>query len=113
MNKDKPIYQSKEWQKVRRSHLHRHPWCVVCAQLGIKTYAQEVDHIEPERFGGGRFAPINLQSLCISHHSQKTARGPEHGSSQTDRPFIVTGPDGYSAPAGIVSAHHQGEDDVY
>jgi hypothetical protein len=44
----------------------------------------------------------HLQSLCRSHHSQKTARSPERGAYQSRRAFTVIGADGYSLPAGLL-----------
>lgn len=35
--------------------------------------ATDVDHKVPVSAGGAPFDPDNLQSLCHSHHSQKTA----------------------------------------
>ena len=36
--------------------------------------ATEVDHIVPIEDGGAMFDEANLQGLCKSHHSRKTAR---------------------------------------
>lgn len=63
------------WRRLRDAHLVNHPWCVECQQAGLTIVADEVDHIVPHR--GDRalmFDPTNLQSLCVSHHSAKTAR---------------------------------------
>ena len=102
MARERDLYNSPAWQTIRARQLKRQPWCVVCRQLGIRTRAIEVDHIESARLGGAAFAPLNLQSLCRSHHSQKTARSPERGAYKSDRPFTVIGPDGYSVPAGLL-----------
>jgi 5-methylcytosine-specific restriction protein A len=96
------LYDSPAWQTIRARQLKRHPWCVVCLQLGIRTRAIEVDHIVSARLGGGALVPMNLQSLCRSHHSQKTARSPERGAYQSRRAFTVIGADGYSLPAGLL-----------
>lgn len=58
-----------QWLKIRAEHLEMEPWCRAC---GI--HATDVDHIVPRRQGGSDDHP-NLQSLCHSHHSQKTRRG--------------------------------------
>jgi 5-methylcytosine-specific restriction endonuclease McrA len=102
------FYYSTEWQRIRKQHLEKHPYCCVCAQVGIRTRAQEVDHIHAARFGGLPLSGWNLQSLCKVHHSQKTSRGPEHGTAQTDRPFTATAPDGYLLPAGVVPDFEKG-----
>lgn len=58
----------RKWQKVRDAYLQEHPYCVVCGAI-----ATDVDHIVPRR-RGGTDDWSNLQSMCHSHHSQKTAK---------------------------------------
>lgn len=53
--------------------LRSDPLCVLCLAEGRTTLATDVDHIVPRREGGSDEAS-NLQSLCHSHHSQKTGR---------------------------------------
>lgn len=60
------------WRRIRAMHLRNHPLCVECLAAGRTTPANEVDHIIPLR-NGGTHAPDNLQSLCKSCHSKKTA----------------------------------------
>ena len=60
-----------------------------------------MDHVEAMSQGGAAWAPGNFQSLCKTHHSQKTARSPERGAFVSHRPFNVIGPDGYEIPAGV------------
>lgn len=62
------------WRKVRASYLLRHPLCVVCGRAGRTVEAAEVDHIVPIANGGARLDERNLQALCHSCHSRKTAR---------------------------------------
>lgn len=62
------------WRKLRLWHLRRQPLCVACERRGRLTPAEEVDHITPISRGGARLDPANLQSLCKSCHSAKTAR---------------------------------------
>jgi 5-methylcytosine-specific restriction protein A len=52
-------------------YLRIHPICEIdgCGQV-----ATDLDHKKPKR-DGGTDAADNLQALCHSHHSQKTARG--------------------------------------
>jgi 5-methylcytosine-specific restriction protein A len=53
---------------------HVGPLCVECQRQGIVTPATDLDHIMPKRLGGTD-APENLQPLCHSCHSRKTAAG--------------------------------------
>lgn len=110
MSRNHHIHGSGRWQALRASWLRRHPWCVVCAQLGQRTRGVEVDHVEAERLGGDPWNPGNLQTLCKTHHSQKTARSPESGAFKSHRPFTVIGADGYSIPAGIQPAQAESEE---
>jgi 5-methylcytosine-specific restriction protein A len=56
------------WQKLRKWKLATDPFCAMC-----NGSANQVDHILPINDGGERLDPANLQSLCISCHSKKTA----------------------------------------
>lgn len=63
----------RRWQKIRAMQLAREPLCRHCAQRGETTAATQVDHIVRLKRGGTHH-PSNLQSLCASCHSKKTAR---------------------------------------
>lgn len=60
------------WRKIRLMHLRAHPLCVDCASRHLTVAATDVDHILPLA-QGGTHAAENLQSLCHSCHSRKTA----------------------------------------
>ena len=62
------------WQRLRNWFLADHPLCRLCAKHGLTTPAREVDHVVPIRRGGARLEVSNLQALCKSCHSSKTAR---------------------------------------
>jgi len=70
----KRLYNSPQWQSLRAAQLAKEPWCADCLKQDHHVFATEVDHItahngDPQLFFDG----INLQSLCKSHHSSKTA----------------------------------------
>jgi 5-methylcytosine-specific restriction protein A len=58
------------WRKTREAFLAVNPWCCV---PGCTERASHVDHKRTRRSGGSDDWS-NLQGLCWSHHSQKTAR---------------------------------------
>lgn len=64
------------WRRLRRMVLARHPLCAdpfeIHAMRDEVVLATEVDHITPLRDGGSN-SLSNLQSLCKSCHSRKTA----------------------------------------
>lgn len=62
------------WRKLRRVKLDRDPLCQHCLERDRTEAATEVDHITPIEDGGARLDLANLQSLCKSCHSKKTAR---------------------------------------
>lgn len=72
----------RRWQRLRKMHLARYPLCVDCAARGIVTAATDVDHIIPLA-ADGTHADDNLQSLCHSCHSRKTAMA-QRGRSGTN-----------------------------
>ena len=78
-------YNTTRWLKLRKAHLARFPWCEAC--LPTRTLANTVDHRVPMPEGPAFPTEDGLASLCASHHSQKTARGSEHGAVRTDRPI--------------------------
>lgn len=56
-----------EWRRIREEHLAMQPNCVCCGRAG-----SHIDHILPRRQGGSD-DHSNLQTLCASCHSRKTA----------------------------------------
>lgn len=63
------FYSSRPWRNLRRWFLNGNPLCNICERI-----ATQVDHIIPIMAGGQPLDADNLQSLCASCHSQKTAR---------------------------------------
>ena len=68
-------YSLKIWtDDLRPGQLLRERFCRVCAQKGIRTLATDVDHIRDHKGDWDLFTDRgNLQSLCHSCHSRKTA----------------------------------------
>lgn len=64
----------RRWQKLRMQILRAEPLCRACAQRGLVVAATDVDHVIPKR-NGGKDVKSNLQALCHSCHSAKTASG--------------------------------------
>lgn len=60
---------------LRPGQLLREPFCRECAKAGRRVRATDVDHIRDHRGDWALFTDRgNLQSLCHSCHSRKTAR---------------------------------------
>lgn len=68
----------RDWQRLRLWFLRRHP---LCQAPGCAAPASQVDHIIPHAGRKDpRFRdPSNLQALCTSCHSRKTARDRKAG----------------------------------
>jgi len=65
-----------QWPRIRARVLMHEPMCRVCGAI-----ATDVDHITPLRDGGTN-ARDNLQPLCHSCHSRKTARDNNFGGAR-------------------------------
>lgn len=85
----------RRWRRLRAMILARQPLCVMCLAENRVTPAIELDHIVPLRDGGDN-SEDNLQPLCKSHHSRKTARDVRrrHQGAVTVPVTIITGPPG-------------------
>ena len=59
-----------KWQALRKEILQRDPYC---RWPGCRDRSVHVDHVVSKR-RGGTDAPMNLQGLCTTHHSEKTCR---------------------------------------
>lgn len=70
------MYQTDEWKYgLRPTQLLEEPFCRECAKHGHRVRATDVDHIVDHKGDWARFTDhSNLESLCHSCHSRKTAR---------------------------------------
>jgi len=66
------FYRTSAWAEVRLVVLRRDAYR--CASPRCTNRASHVDHKVPIARGGAGLDPRNLQSLCASCHSRKTAR---------------------------------------
>ena len=62
-----------EWSKLSKWYRQQHPLCEMCLKRDLLVAAECVDHIVPKA-QGGTDDESNLQSLCWSCHSRKTAK---------------------------------------
>lgn len=63
---DKKLYDSAAWKRIRKHILAEQPVCVKCKRKA----STDVDHIDGNRYNLNH---SNLQGLCHSCHSRKTA----------------------------------------
>jgi 5-methylcytosine-specific restriction endonuclease McrA len=67
-----PFYKSPEWLEARAECIARHfGFCVHCDRRPSRLF---VDHIVELKDGGDPLSQSNLEPLCGSCHSVKTAR---------------------------------------
>ncbi len=89
-----PFYSSKPWKEARAKHLRLYPHCEICAAIGLRVRAVEVDHRRAIEAGGQPLDPGNFSSKCKFHHSQKTRVLDTPGQPGRDS-LVTTGPDGF------------------
>lgn len=86
MGRNKSLYNSGRWQKLRAAKLRVCPLCEYCPP-DRRMPATQVDHRVAIADGGDPWAWENLASVCQRCHSQKTARGERlHGCGADGMP---------------------------
>lgn len=69
-------YRQKRWEVLRNQVLREETLCRSCEAEGKVELTTDVDHIKRHKGSESAFFNrANLQGLCKSHHSAKTARG--------------------------------------
>src|SRR5579859_4625807 len=69
-----PFYKTAAWLSMRRMILNRVPMCVECIRDHRLSASTHVDHkISRQQRPDLALDPDNLQGLCASCHSRKTA----------------------------------------
>lgn len=63
------LYHTHKWKMLRKKVLLKHPVCELCNE----AKGEEVDHVQPWTTEAEFYDEENLQSLCKSCHSKKTA----------------------------------------
>ena len=71
---DKRFYAGTRWRNLRTWVLDQCPLCVRCREKGLTVLAKHVDHvIDRKERPDLAYDDTNLESLCHSCHSKKTA----------------------------------------
>ena len=66
-------YNTRQWQSLRQIQLSKNPICAGCNANGIITPATVVDHLFPwSQISEQAFFINRFQSLCVTHHAEKT-----------------------------------------
>ena len=69
------MYATQTWDALRTAQLLKEPFCRACTARGLRVRATDVDHIRDHKGDWTVFTDEgNLQSLCHSCHSRKTAQ---------------------------------------
>ena len=67
------MYKTRQWLALRQIQLSKQPLCVGCLANEVVTPANTVDHLFPwTRISKEAFFINKFQSLCPTHHAEKT-----------------------------------------
>jgi hypothetical protein len=80
-----PFYGSAKWRAVRKQYLERNP---VCEEPGCDAASTDVHHIDGNV---EHLSYRNLEGLCHSHHSRRTATGRDRGKGTLRRNEVLIG----------------------
>ena len=75
IRQDKRLFKTgkEPWERIRKLVLNKEPLCRQCKKEGRVTAAVDVDHINGSAVKKEDYELTNLQPLCKSCHSRKTA----------------------------------------
>ena len=68
------FYQSKAWKSLRNYKIQINPLCENCESKGLVEAGKEIDHITAIKDNGSMLSLNDLQTLCRSCHSSKSAK---------------------------------------
>jgi 5-methylcytosine-specific restriction endonuclease McrA len=87
------LYDTARWRAMRKLYFQRHPLCVECQSIGRVVAASHLDHVRPiEAAPELAWSWDNLQGLCASCHSSKTASS-DRGFGRAPAPRKIKGCD--------------------
>jgi hypothetical protein len=66
--RNKSLYSTPSWKKIRAHQLAIEPWCRMCAAEGVRTPATVCDHVNRHNYNLTAFFGGPFQSLCKHHH---------------------------------------------
>lgn len=77
------------WSRFAKVYRTQHPLCAACERQGRVAPTEQVDHIIPlTTWSGTKYDPVNLQGLCRSCHTRKTAA---ESNSRSGRGHLIGG----------------------
>ncbi|MEZ5782357.1 MAG: HNH endonuclease [Rhizobiaceae bacterium] len=79
--RNKSLYSTPTWKKIRERQLHVEPFCRMCAREGVRTPAMICDHVERHGYDLKKFFGGPFQSLCKHHHDSHKQRHEVRGYS--------------------------------
>ena len=67
-HRDKSLYGTKDWYRIRAHQLRVEPNCRICAAAGVQSHATVCDHITRHNYDPIAFFRGPFQSLCKTCH---------------------------------------------
>lgn len=67
-------YKTARWRRIRREQLDKEPFCWMCRERGVVTWATICNHSTPHRGDPARFWAGPFDSLCKPCHDGEQQR---------------------------------------